>query len=316
MTPPDRWPAILLHLQGDTWQRATDLAAALGVSERTIYRDMHALDEAGVPLRAVPGKGYRLRDDYLMAPVALTTDEATMLLVGSAQAASHVEGRYRAAAHAARTKLAERLSDADREKAGALLSSMRLVSERAFGRTAADQTLRLLRRALVDGRTIRFEEHRSGRTVQHTMNPYGLVHRATAWHVVGYDHDAARVRHVRVDQIQAPSLLNTTFERPDGYRAALGGDALPDQTVRVLFAADVASSVQAAPSLHVVSTDHRPDGRLLMALRVHHEREVLPWLLSWGADAYVVEPEALRRRLAQEAQRMAARYRDAPTLME
>ncbi len=316
MTPTDRWPAILLHLQSGAWQRATDLAAALGVSERTIYRDMHALDEAGVPLRAVPGTGYRLRDDYLMAPVTLTTDEATMLLVGSAQAASHVEGRYRAAAHAARTKLADRLSDADREAAGALLGSMRLVSERAFGRTDAGQTLRLLRRALVDGRSIRFEERRPSKTVPRTMNPYGLVHRTTAWHVVGYDHDAGRVRHVQVDQIKAPSLLETTFERPTGYRTALGGAALPDQTVRVLFAADVASSVQAVPSLRVVNTEHRPDGRLLMTLRVHHEREVLPWLLSWGADAYVVEPEALRRRLAQEAQRVAAQYRAAPTLME
>jgi len=65
-----------------------------------------------------------------------------------------------------------------------------------------------------------------------------------------------------------------------------------------------------------VNTEDRPDGRLLMTLRVHHEREVLPWLLSWGADAYVVEPKALRRRLAQEAQRVAAQYRDAPTLID
>jgi len=96
----------------------------------------------------------------------------------------------------------------------------------------------------------------------------------------------------------------------------LGGDVLPDQTVRVLFSADVASTVQAASSVHVIDTEHRPDGRLLMTLRVHHEREVLPWLLSWGADAYVVEPDALRRRLAQEAQRVADQYREAPTLME
>jgi predicted DNA-binding transcriptional regulator YafY len=53
-----------------------------------------------------------------------------------------------------------------------------------------------------------------------------------------------------------------------------------------------------------------------MTLRVQHERETLPWLLSWGADAYVVEPEALRHRLAREAQRVAAQYREAPTLMD
>ena len=201
MTPTDRWPAILLHLQGETWQRAADLAAALSVSERTIYRDMQALHDAGVPIQAVPGKGYRLREDYLQEPITLTTDEAIVLLVGSAQAAAHVDGRYRAAALAARTKLADRLPDAGHEKAGALQSSMRLVSEQAFGSTSADQTLHLLRRALVDERSIRFREAGTEATARRTMNPYGLVHRATAWHVVGYDRDAARVRHVRVDRI-------------------------------------------------------------------------------------------------------------------
>jgi len=315
MTPTDRWPAILLRLQAEEWQRAADLAAALGVSERTIYRDMQALDDEGVPIRAVPGKGYRLREDYLLAPTALTTDEAVMLLVGSAQAANHVEGRYRAAALSARAKLAALLPDAEHERAGALQSSLRLVPERAFGRTAAGQTLHTLRRALVDGRSIQFDERRAGGAAR-TMNPYGLVHRAAAWHLVGYDHDADRVRHVRVDRITDLTLLDATFERPAGYHTPLGGDVLPDQTVRVLFSADVASTVQAASSVHVIDTEHRPDGRLLMTLRVHHEREVLPWLLSWGADAYVVEPDALRRRLAQEAQRVADQYREAPTLME
>lgn len=313
MPPTDRWPAILLQLQGDAWQRATDLAAALGVSERTIYRDMQALDAEGVPLRAVPGKGYRLPGDYLLDPVTLTTDEAVMLLVGSAEAAAHVDGRYQAAAQAARTKLSAALPDAEQEKAATLKSSLRLVSERAFGSPASQRTLQQLRRALVEQRSIRFCDATG---TQRTMNPYGLVRRATDWHLVGYDPDATRVRHVPVDRMDNLTLCNATFERPTGYRSSLGDEALPNQQVRVLFAADVAASVQAAPSLQVTATEHRPDGRLLMTLRVHHPREVLPWLLSWGADAYVVAPDALRRRLAQEAQRIAAQYRDAPTLME
>lgn len=314
MTPTDRWPAILLRLQAEAWQRAADLAAALGVSVRTIYRDMQALGAEGVPIRAVPGKGYRLREDYLRAPVTLTTDEAVMLLVGSAQAAEHVEGRYRAAALSARTKLTERLPEAEHERAGALQSSLRLVPERAFGRTAADQTLRTLRRALVDGRSIRFYDGPADESTR-TLNPYGLVQRASDWHLVGYDPDADRVCHVPVSRVRDPVLLDATFERPAGYHALLGGNAGPNQTVRVLFSAAVASTVQAAPSLRVTDTEVRPDGRLLMTLRVRHEREVLPWLLSWGADAYVVEPDALRRRLAQEAQRVANQYRETPTLM-
>lgn len=316
MPPTDRWPAILLQLHTEDWQRAADLAAALGVSERTIYRDMQALDEEGIPIRAVPGKGYRLRADFVLSPIGFTTDEAIMLLVGSAQAAKHVEGRYRAAAWAAHAKLADHLPAAQREKAGALQSSMRLVSERAFGRAVADQTLRTVRRALIERRSIRFRTPQMKEDGPITMNPYGLVQHGTGWRLVGYDRDATRVRHVPVDRIIDLTLLDDTFERPAGYHAALGDGEPPSQTVQVLFAARVASTVQAPPSVHVVDTEQRPDGRLLMTLRVHHERETLPWLLSWGADAYVVEPEALRQRLTQEAQRVAAQYREAPTLME
>ena len=317
MSPTDRWPAILLQLQTETWQRAEDLATALGVSRRTIYRDMQALEAADVPIRAVPGQGYRLRDDYLLAPVTLTTDEAVMLLVGSAQAAQHIDGRYRAAAQSVRSKLAELLPAEERERAGALQNTLRLVPERAFGSTTTDRMLATLQRALVEGRSIEFCD-RSARDVEQkrTMNPYGLVRQATTWHLVGYVHESDHVRHVRLDRLDNLTLLDATFERPDGYRTHLDGDALPDQTVRVLFSADVASSVQAVPSLEVVDTEHRPDGRLLMTLQVHHVRDVLPWLLSWGTDAYVLEPEALRRRLAQDAQQIAAQYRAAPTLID
>lgn len=316
MSPTDRWPAILLQLHREEWQRAEDLAAALGVSRRTIYRDMRALEAAGVPIRAVPGTGYRLRDDYLLAPVTLTTDEAVVLLVGSAQATRHVDGRYRAAARSVQTKLSDQLVDEDIERARALQSSLRLVPEHAFGRTTTDRTLATLRRALVEGRRIQFRDPSAAGASTHTMDPYGLVRRAATWHLVGYEHERARVRHVRLDRVADLTVLDATFERPTGYRSALDAHAPLDQTVRVLFSADVASSVQAAPSLRVIDTEQRPDGRLCMTLRVHHEREVLPWLLSWGTHAYVLEPETLRRRLAQEAQRIAAQYREAPTLIE
>lgn len=315
MPPTDRWPAILLRLQAEPWQRAEDLAAALGVSRRTIYRDMQALAAEGVPIRAVPGKGYRLADDYRLAPLTLTTDEAVVLLVGSVQAARHLEGRYQAAAESARVKLTAPLPDAAHERARRLQGSLRLTAEHAFGATD-ERHMATLRRALLEGRSLRVHETSASNTDgRYTMNPYGLVRHTATWHLVGYVPERDRVRHVRLDRLTAVTLLDATFERPDGYRTALTPDDRPDQTVRVLFDADVAASVQAPPSLHVVDTAHRPDGRLCMTLRVHHEADVLPWLLSWGAHACVLEPEALRQRIAREARRIAAHYRDAPTLM-
>lgn len=317
MSPTDRWPAILLQLQADAWQRATDLAAALGVSTRTIYRDMQALEAAGVPIRAVRGKGYQLEDDYLLDPVPLTTDEAVVLLVGAASIARQTDATYRAAARSAQARLKEQLSDSDQAAADALQHHLHGGSEAAFGPAVEDRVLDVLRQALLEARAIRFHEQASDARPTIAMNPYGLVRQSTDWHLIGYVHEDERVRSVSLDCITDPELLETTFERPAGYRSHVeAADGLPDQTVRVLFAPEVSGSVQAPPSLDVESTEQRPDGRLMITLQVRRQQAVVSWLLSWGSHAHVLEPAELRKRIAQEARQIADQYREAPRLIE
>ena len=318
MTPSERWPAILLQLEPDAWKRAEDLAEALGVSERTVYRDVQAMVEAGVPLQGVPGKGYRVPEDYLLAPVTLTTDEAIMMILGSAYAAQNFGGRYRAAARSAERKLDAVLPSEARERAFALQGSVHLVPPSAFGTPTEDGHLQRVRQALVEERTLEATVRAagSGETTR-TIDPYGLVQKGATWYVVGYDHDRDRVAHLRLQEVDALTLTTRTFRRPDSYRTPPDGpETSPTETVRVLFAAEVAPSVEVAPSLQVTDREHTNDGRLLLTLRVDHELEVLPWLLSWGRHVRVLEPRALRERLASEARAVAEQYRDVPTLLD
>lgn len=314
MTPSERWPAILLHLAPHDWKRAEDLAQALGVSERTVYRDVQAMVEAGVPLQGVPGKGYRVPEDYLLEPVTLTTDEAVMLVLGSEYAAQNVEGRYQAAAQSAQQKLTGVLSREDRERAYALQGSVSLVPPSAFGPPTDDVLLQRVRQALVEERALEVTLSNDG---ARTFLPYGLVQQAGTWHVVGQAPDRDRVVHLRLPDIRTVELTETHFDRPASYSTPPNGSsAAPDQTVRVLFDAEVASLVQVSPSIDVAEREQQPDGRLLLTLNVRHEREVLPWLLGWGRHAYVLEPRALRERIAAEARAAADQYQTAPTLLD
>ena len=318
MTPSERWPALLLQLEPDTWKRAVDLAQALGVSERTVYRDVQAMVEAGVPLQGVPGKGYRVPKEYLLEPVTLTTDEAVMLVLGSAYAAQNFDGRYRAAARTAQRKIDGVLSREDRERAFSLQGSVHLVPPSAFGNPTEDVLLRRVRQALLEERTI--EATMDGATdtpTTCTLNPYGLVRQGATWYIVGYGPERDRVVHLRLPEIDELELTRATFERPDSYRTPPDGpEAAPDRRVRILFTADVAPSVQVAPSLHVADREPLSDGRLLLTLKVYHELEVLPWLLSWGSNVRVLEPRALRQRLAAEAHAIAKQYQEVPTLLD
>ncbi|MFL5694281.1 MAG: helix-turn-helix transcriptional regulator, partial [Ktedonobacteraceae bacterium] len=101
MNRTDRLLAIVLELQGKGRQRAEDLAATFETSKRTIYRDIQALGEAGVPLISIPGRGYSLMKGYFLPPLSFSSDEATMLLLGSDFMAQNFDAQYRQAAQAA-----------------------------------------------------------------------------------------------------------------------------------------------------------------------------------------------------------------------
>ena len=75
-----RLTAILTRLQTKRLVTAPELAAKFSVSIRTIYRDIRALEEAGIPVITEEGKGYLLMDHYRLPPVAFTEKEANALI--------------------------------------------------------------------------------------------------------------------------------------------------------------------------------------------------------------------------------------------
>src|SRR5215813_10816533 len=105
MNRTDRLLAIVLELQAKKQVRAEDLAATFEVTKRTIYRDMMALDESGVPIVAIPGQGYSLVEGYFLPPLSFSTDEAIMLLLGSDFIGRNVDAQYQNAAQSASRKI-------------------------------------------------------------------------------------------------------------------------------------------------------------------------------------------------------------------
>lgn len=80
----DRLTAILIHLQTKRVVKAEEIADRFGMSLRTVYRDVKALMEAGVPIGSEAGKGYFIVDGFHLPPVMFTQDEAnSMMLAGS-----------------------------------------------------------------------------------------------------------------------------------------------------------------------------------------------------------------------------------------
>lgn len=105
MNRTDRLLAIVLQLQAKGWLRAEDLAATFEISKRTIYRDMDALAETGIPIISSPGQGFALVEGYFLPPVNLTADEAVVLLLGAGTMADNFDDDYCRAAQSASAKI-------------------------------------------------------------------------------------------------------------------------------------------------------------------------------------------------------------------
>src|ERR1051326_614442 len=77
----DRLTAILIHLQTKRVVKAEEISDRFEISLRTVYRDVKALMEAGVPIGSEAGKGYFIVDGYHLPPVMFNQEEASSMLV-------------------------------------------------------------------------------------------------------------------------------------------------------------------------------------------------------------------------------------------
>jgi predicted DNA-binding transcriptional regulator YafY len=97
MKRDDRLFDLVQMLRDGRLHTAAELAAALGVSTRTIWRDMAMMAETGLPVTGERGLGYILRSPLMLPPTMLTHDELEALVEGLRHVATDANPRARAA---------------------------------------------------------------------------------------------------------------------------------------------------------------------------------------------------------------------------
>jgi predicted DNA-binding transcriptional regulator YafY len=310
MNRTDRLLAIVLELQAKGWLRAEDLAATFEVSKRTVYRDMQALAESGVPVISSPGQGYSLMEGYFLPPLSFTQEEALMLLLGGDFMAQTFDAEYQRAARAATSKIAAVLNEEQREALKSLENAMRFVAS-TFDFTLNPEMLQRIRRAVIQSRTVRFEYHArhtedvGGEKTLREADPYAILHWDRYWYLIAYCHLRKAVRIFRLDRIDQLEVLNRTFQRPPDFKITNRLDDF-DMRVRILFDPSVERWIREDGDFYALDYQHTPDG-LLVTYRVRREDDVFRWLMGYAAYARVIEPDSLRERIVNEAKAILER---------
>ncbi|MFJ6569799.1 helix-turn-helix transcriptional regulator [Streptomyces sp. NPDC091292] len=221
-------PARLLHLlsllQTPREWPGGELAGRLGVSRRTLRRDIDRLRELGYPVRATRGAdgGYRLVAGKAMPPLVLDDEEAVAIAVGLRAGAGHaVEGVEEASVRAL-AKLEQVLPARLRHRVSTLQAATVPLTS-GDGALVAPETLTVMASAVAGTERLRFAYRAADGTESRRLTePYQLVSTGRRWYLVAYDLGREDWRIFRVDRVTEPFATGARFdsrEMPEGSAA-------------------------------------------------------------------------------------------------
>lgn len=214
-----RLVTLLFTLQRLRSATAAELARELEVSERTIYRDVAALAEAGVPLftESGPGGGIRLVEGWRTRLDGLTAHEAAALFaVGAPQVLADLG--MSAALSGAQAKLLATLPEGLREHARAVGERFHLDAPAWFHAPQDVAELAAVAEAVWAQQRLRITYHRRDGEVVREIDPLGLIVKAGTWYLAARNRE--RVLTYRVDRIRDAEPTGADFERPAGFDLA------------------------------------------------------------------------------------------------
>lgn len=291
----DRLLAMVLVLQRHKLVRAEELAARFEISKRTVYRDVAALSEMGVPVVSQPGEGYSLMEGYFLPPLVFTPEEAAALFLGAKWLAAQATGTLPDSTEGALTKLAHVLPQRTLQTVQRFTDILHFfVTQKPFD--LDDPTLADLQRAITEQRAVRITYHslHGDETTTRVIEPYELTFGEGAWYVNGYCRLRQALRSFRLNRIEQYILLTEKFTpQPITHSPA----ALI--TVIVRFAPHVLRWVQERQHYAFVRQEES-----CLIYQVHDLQEIQSWLFGWGANAEVLAPAELRNAMRIETKKL------------
>jgi predicted DNA-binding transcriptional regulator YafY len=319
-----RLVSLLLLLQSRGRMSAPALAAELGVTVRTIYRDVEALGAAGVPIYAEqgPSGGYRLMDGYRTRLTGLTADEAgSLFLTGLPEPAAELGLAAQVAA--AELKLTAALPTPYREASRRIRQRFHLDAPGWYREPDPVPHLLAVAEALWRDQVIQVRYRRWAPrpgVVSRRLRPLGLVLKAGVWYLVASSRGQPRC--YRVAAIVALAPRPETFRRPDGFDLAGFWRAhvdryeraeTPDVAVVRLSPAGIAALPDVlgprAGRLALGSgTDTDARGWRRVTIPMESVAHAAAGLLRLGAEAQVLAPPALVTHMRDTVRGMALLY--------
>ena len=300
----DRLTAMLLKLQSKKVLTGQEIANHFDISLRTVYRDIRALEEAGVPIGAEAGKGYFIMDGYHLPPIMFTKEEASAMLMAGKFVEKQADKSVAAHFSEAMLKIRAVLKSTEKEYLETLDESVTVLKhsiprEEHF----PNHFLTDIKKALVEKCTLHFDYYSnyndsfSSREVE----PLGLCYYGNNWHLIAYCRLRKAVRDFRTDRLMKLSLGDDNFDPTihgdyrDHVSEVFSGGELTEVQIKVSHKLERFLRDQKY-SYGFVKQEKHTDG-ITMVFMVWEVGYFARWLLMFGKEVEVVAPTQLKEEV-------------------
>lgn len=312
----DRLSAILIQLQGKKVVRAAEIAERFDISLRTVYRDVRALQEAGVPVGAEAGTGYYLVEGYHLPPVMFSREEAAALLTGEKLMANLSDHSNRKEFSNAMQKIKAVLRGSEKDFLESLEDNIAVVSRRPpVGDEFPNRFLSDIQFSLGKQQILQldyFALHNEALT-KREVEPIGIIYMSNNWYLIAWCRLRHGYRNFRMDRIKNVSVSAETYDRArhitlKEYIDKYGEHESRAHLVKVRFPTAFARRIGDQKFYYGLIEEQTVGECIEMTFLAPCLEWFGRWLLTWGAAPEIVTPMELLEKMQLLATELKEHY--------
>lgn len=314
----DRLTAILIHLQTKRVVKADEISERFEISLRTVYRDVKALMEAGVPIGSEAGKGYFIVDGYHLPPVMFNQEEASAMLTAGKLVEKMTDDSIRKAYESALSKIKSVLNASEKDHLENLQSSVAVFRMPDHQPDFPNQFMADIQKAISKRNVLTLSYLSTGKQ-EHTtrfVEPIGVVFYSGRWHLIAWCRLRNGYRDFRIDMIQTMNCNGETFDPRNHFTLQEYFKSLMkahDDMTRVVITFDgsVSNYTKNVRYYYGFVSEEDLGDRCRMTFLVSNLRSFCRWLMMFGKAVEIESPNQLRETMEELVEELMNHYNAA-----
>lgn len=303
---------ILTSLQSGQKYSPVDLEKLLGVSRKTVFRDLKELQSIGVPYKYdAKSNSYSIDPKFFLPPIDFNLQEALSLLMLVHKMRNHLPMPYKNSALLAGLKVENNLPADIRQYCQSSLAKVTVASDQHASMKLLDNIYNIVQRAIRKKLMLQisYASLYEDADIDTVLRPYHLLYKKRAWYVIGHSSLHRSVRTFHLGRIRQAEAIDKRFADGDNFdiNEYLGRAwcLIPEgklYDIKLKFSPLVARNVAEVQWHSTQQAQWSGNGSVTLTFRVDGLGEIGWWILGYGDQVQVVAPAALRKRVLEKAQ--------------